>query len=137
MGPKIVAPLGHAVRFVYDKERHIDLGERAHEPRGREPFGGDIEYFDVAAFQCRKARDLFGKRQGGIDERRREVQFPKSVYLVGHEGDQGRNHERCAWKKQRRQLVTERFAVAGGHDGQAVAARKNRPHDVLLARPEF
>ena len=43
------------------------------------------------------------------------------LHLVLHQGDQRRDHHRQPLEDQRRDLVAQRFAAAGGHDRQRVA----------------
>ena len=57
-------------------------------------------------------------------------------HLVAHEGDERRDHEGQALAGERRQLVAERLACTGGHDGENVLAGEHGAHDLLLSFAE-
>ena len=65
---------------------------------------------------------------------------PASVELVGlvlHQRDQWRHDDRRAGEMQRRQLVAQRLAGAGGHDRERVRAPQHVGDHFLLARPQL
>ena len=58
-------------------------------------------------------------------------------HLVLHQGHQGRHHQHQPLAHQGRQLITERFAGAGGQHRQAIASLQERFHHGPLTRPEL
>ena len=61
----------------------------------------------------------------------------QAIHLIFHQGDERRNHQGHAIEQERRQLVAQRFAAAGGHHHQGVFPLQNRLDDGLLAVAEF
>ena len=65
---------------------------------------------------------LDGRQEGRVRQA-----FKELPHLVAHERDQGRDHDGGAAERDGGDLVDQRFARSGGHDGQHVAF----PHDGL------
>ena len=60
----------------------------------------------------------------------------QGAHLVAHQRDQRGDDESDAGARQRRELVAERLAAAGRHDGEDVAAGFDGGDDLLLAGAE-
>jgi len=63
---------------------------------------------------------LAGEARG--QERRGDPAHRERPHLIFHERDEGREDERGAGERDRGELVTERFAAAGGRDEEHAAA---------------
>ena len=71
-----------------------------------------------------------------VDERGGDAELREAIDLVLHQGDERRDDERQPFAGDRRQLIAEAFAAAGGHDAEAILAVENRGNHVALAGPE-
>ena len=60
----------------------------------------------------------------------------EGVHLVFHQRDERRNDKRQAVELQRGQLIDERFARAGGHDGECVLMIEQSLNRFFLSRAE-
>ncbi len=136
VGPKVVAPLGDAVRLVDREPGDRHLGQEPLERRRRETLGRDVEQAQPALAHRGLRRAPLGGRGERVERRGRDPLAGELVHLVLHERDEGRNHEDRPVQKQGGQLVADRLARAGRHDGEQVPARERRAHDVFLAGAE-
>ena len=129
---EIVPPLRHAVRFVDGEQRDARLFEQALKTRGEQAFRRDIQQLELAGDEF--ALDLHRRRaiQTRIQKLGGDAQFFQGGDLILHQRDQRRHHHRAALAQQRRNLETQRFATAGGHQHQRVAARHERIDDGRL-----
>ena len=133
VGPEVVAPLGHAVRLVDDEQRDRPLRDRVAEGGRGEPLGGGEDDRRGAAADVRE-RLLIVLAAGEHDRRVPEVGEPRA--LVAHERDQRRDDDGQIVSGQRRQLVAEALAAAGGHHDERVAPLERRDDRLALAGPE-
>jgi hypothetical protein len=136
VGAEVMAPLGHAVRLVDDEQddatrgqrsakagRGKALGRREHEPG---PPGADVaQGIDVVPVRHAR-REHHGPNALGLH----------AAQLIGHQRDQRADDDDQAASGQRRQLVAQRLAPAGGHDHEAVASGQRRLDAFALAGPE-
>ena len=65
-----------------------------------------------------------------------QAQLNELFHLVAHERDQGRYHDGGAAECDGGDLVDQRFARTGGHDGQHVPLPHDYPDGLLLLRAE-
>src|SRR3954465_5419903 len=75
-------------------------------------------------------------RQPAVDRRPLHPALLELVGLVFHQCDQRRDHDRGTAHLQRRQLVAERLAGAGRHDGERVAPGEHAFDDLALTRTQ-
>ena len=134
-----MAPLRDAVGLVDGVERHghgaqeldvLFLGER---------LGGHVQHLGLAADDV--GADLIGgrARQGGVEEMGYGVVagiLAHGVDLVFHQGDEGGDDDGHALAHERRELVAERLAAAGGHEHEHVAPPEQGADDGLLVSLE-
>ena len=117
----------HADSGVFEQRNGVGLGE---------PLGRHIGEAQLAA------RDLFQNGAvlveiiGGIEACGRDAVAPELRHLVAHERDQRRHHDGEPVAHQRRQLIAQRLAAPGRHDGKHVAAGEDRLDDLGLAGAE-
>ena len=110
------------MRFVDGDERHADTAQHGQAGPCRQPFGGDVEELQPSVMQrVPYGVGLFfgiaGGERAGLD-----AGGPQGADLVAHQGNERRDHHGHAVAHQCRKLEAERFAAAGGHDGQNVVA---------------
>ena len=124
-GAKIVPPLAHAMRFVNGKQADGGVVQKAQKAFGDQPFGRDIQKFQAACMDIvRQPAHRFGRRAavdgGGMDTSGAQVGD-----LVVHQRNQRRHDHSHAFAHQRRDLITQRFSAARGHEHQRVAALRH------------
>jgi len=115
LGPEVMAPLAHAVRFVDGKQaqhaafvQRVELGQEA---RRGDALGRCIQQRDLAAQQ--PALHLAGLvvGQGRIEEGRIDPRFMQGPDLIVHQGNQRRHHHGDAQARalahDRRYLVAQ------------------------------
>src|SRR5438309_6688155 len=66
----------------------------------------------------------------------RNAERDEPLHLVAHERDEGRHDQGEGWKDERRQLVKQGFARAGGKDRKDVVPVENGADDLGLSRSE-
>ena len=125
-------PLRHAMRLVDREQRDFGAAEQVEAARCQQPFRRDVEQVEIAGEQA--ALDLIGFLIGkcGVQYRRLDAGFQQARDLVAHQRDQRRDHDAAAVAQQRRQLIAQRFAAAGRHQHQAVAAAAEVADDLFL-----
>ena len=122
------------MRLVDDEQPDPDPGDRVGEARQAEPLGCHVQQPDLTGDGALDGLCVEGAGALGVDELdaagsdRRE-----RLDLVLHQRDERRDHERQVVAHQRRQLIAERLARAGGHHHQRVAAVQRSGHRLLLA----
>ncbi|MCY1215266.1 hypothetical protein D9M72_271080 [compost metagenome] len=134
--PEVMAPLGHAVGFVDGEQRDAAAFQQLQAAVGQQAFGGHVEQVQFAGQES--LFDVAGHPPllRGIQEGRAHAQFGQGVDLVLHQRDQRGHDDAGAFADQRRDLVTERLAAAGGHEDQRVAAVDHLFDNGLLVAAE-
>ena len=136
LGPEVVAPLRHAVRFVDGEQGDLRRLEQLQAARRHQALGRDVDQVDLAgAHQPLDAHRLF-ERLGRVEEGGAHADFGQRVDLVLHQRDQRRDDHADAVAQQRRDLVAQRLAAAGRHQHQRVAAAGDVFDDVGLLAAE-
>ena len=142
LGAEVVAPLADAMRLVDGEQGEagtgrglLDLVQAREERLGHQRLGRHVEQVELAAVKPGKhAARLAGLERGvvggGADAGRLQ-----RVDLVLHQRDERRDDDAGAGAHERRQLVAERLAAAGGHEHEGVAAGDEVLDDLLLVRP--
>ena len=102
VGPEVVAPLRHAVRFVHDEARNGQLAQHAAEEVGREALGRDVEQAQLP--QPRRAQHVAARvaRELRVERRRPDAAAIELVDLILHQRDERRHDERDAGQQERR-----------------------------------
>ncbi|MNV25764.1 hypothetical protein D3C71_1168720 [compost metagenome] len=97
LGPKVVAPLAHAVRLVNRKQRQvpalIQAVEQAQKTRRVQPLGRGVQQGDVAGLQAQLHVLRFVKTQCGVEKRRVHPRLVQRAHLVVHQRNQRRNYD--------------------------------------------
>ena len=127
-----MAPLRHAVRLVDGEQGNARFAQQFQHARHHQPFGRDIQQIEFAVAQAPLHGVGLLTIQGGVQKRRTHTQLFERRDLILHQRDQGRHHQRRALAQQRRELITQGFAAAGGHQHQRVAALGDVTDDLLL-----
>ena len=126
IGAEVVPPLADAVGLVDRQQPQFHGPHRFQEAAAAEPFGHDVDQAELARRHAVQPLVLLGHRQRAVDERGGDAAGLQLIDLVLHQRDQRRDDERQPVQRQRRQLVAEALAAAGGHDAQAILARPGR-----------
>jgi hypothetical protein len=135
-GAEIMAPLRNAMGLVNREEAELrGLEERDGFGLG-ETLRRDIDEAQLAALYLLDGVAIRAEIIGGIERRRGDPVTLELRHLVAHQRDQRRHHDRQPVAHQRRQLIAQRLAAAGRHDGEHFAAGKDLLDDLGLAFPE-
>ena len=137
VGPEVVPPLRHAVRLVDHEQPDPGLAHAARRSRARRTARAPRR----AAAAPRRPRASSTSALApesccaltSADPIAQPAR-PQRLDLVLHQRHQRRDHDREVVAHQRRQLVAERLARAGGHDHQHVAIRRAPPRTPRAGR---
>ena len=125
-GAEVVAPLRHAVRLVDREQRQSGAGmhlvEQPQAALGQQPLRRDVQQIEFAGAHPALDRGCLGAAQRAVKEGGAHAEFAERGDLVLHQRDQRRDHHTHARAQQRRDLVGQRLAAAGGHQHQRIAA---------------
>ena len=124
------------MRLVDDEQRDAQAAQLVDEALVGEPFGGDVEEFQIARAQIGVDAAVFLDRDARIQPGGRDAARVQEVDLVFHQRDERRDDQRQAVEVQRGKLVAEAFAAAGGEDGERGPAIENGFNDPLLPLAE-
>ena len=124
---EVVAPFADAMGLVDGDKGDREVLDGRQESRARQALRRNVQDLELAAFDAVPNLFLSPKAQRVVKESRMQAQLNELPYLVAHERDQGRDHDGGAAERDGGDLVDERLARPGGHDGQHVAF----PHDGL------
>ena len=136
LGPKVVPPLRDAVGLVHRHHRHLGPRQPADELLARQPLRRDIKQLEPAGPDAVIHARRLGRRQRGIEPRRRNAPRLERLDLIPHQGDQRRDHDRQAVQEQAGQLIAERFAGTCRKERECTTACQQRRDHLLLAGAE-
>ena len=102
----------------------------------QQPLRGNIDDFVHSQGNIAVGQPNLVRRQGTVDIGRRHAGVLQGHDLIPHQRNQGRNHQAHPIHQQRRDLITQALAAAGGHNAEHVPARQRRVNQRLLAAPE-
>ncbi len=122
IGAEVVTPLRDAVRLVDHEQPDPYLPDELCEPRRGKALGRDIEQPDLSGRRPGQRLTVGGPallRVDELDPSGRDL--AQRGHLVLHQRDERRDHEREVVAHQRRKLVAQRLARAGGHYDERVA----------------
>jgi len=134
---EVVAPLRHAVRLVDREQRDLRTFEQREEAFGEQPFRRDIQQVEFARFERLLHLARRARIQRRVEEGRVDAGQLQRIDLVLHQRDQRRHHHAGTGAHDRRDLVAQRLAAAGGHQHQRVATVDQVADDLLLVAAEF
>ena len=124
------------MRLVDRKQRDLGAFEKIQGFGFHQSFRRDVKEPQFAARDLIADRPIVVGIVGGIERGGRYAIATKPRHLIAHQRDQRRHHDGQAIAQQRRQLVAQRFAAAGRHHRQHIAAVEDRGDDLVLPRPE-
>jgi hypothetical protein len=119
--------------FVDDGQDGRRLCQQGEKLRHRQPFRRAEDNDLAAARDARQGGVLVRAREAAVELHGRDAQRMQLFQLVLHQRDQRRYHEGGAGQEGGGQLVAQRLAAAGGHDGQRIPADQHAVDDFLLA----
>ena len=132
-GAEILPPLADAVRLIDDDLRDFRALRKAEERIGQQPLRRDVDDFIRAAPRVLQRERILARGQGAVEIRRANAVLQQREHLIAHQRNERRDDERHALQHERGNLVADRLARAGGHDGHHVAPAQNGGHRVLLS----
>ena len=135
--PEIVPPFADAMRLVQHPKANLALVQHRSDRRRAQLFGRDQQHRCIAHPHLFQRIVAFGQRQHAVHRDRAGNPRPRQpLHLIGHQRHQRRDHHRQRpgrlEPRQRRDLVADRFAGAGGQDAQHGFARHRLGHNALL-----
>ena len=131
---EIMPPFGNAMRLVDGEQRDSHLPQQIEKRRLRGAFGRDVEQVEIA---CQQPLDGLGAvAVGACQCRGADSDRLCAAQLIVHQRDQRRDDDGRPVEQHRRQLIGQRFARAGRHDGERVLAGEDAGDDALLHPPE-
>ena len=144
-GSEVVTPLADAMGLVNGKKaQKPPLGQRTHlrqEPGGGQALGCGIQQGQGSGQQAFLNRLGGFPRQAGVQIGGGHAQLVQCPHLVVHQGDQGGDHDGRAQARplsnNRRHLVAQGLAAAGGHQHQGVVAVDDPLDDGFLGASEL
>ena len=120
---EIMSPFGNTMCFVHCIKRNIDLAQKLHIFILGQGLRSHIEQLRPATadivFYLVDSRFV----QGRVYEMSNPILFAEiahGIYLVFHQGYQGRNHNGRPLHHKRRQLITQRFSSSGRHQYKSI-----------------
>ena len=121
LGAEVVPPLRHAVRFVDGDQRDLATLQQLERSVHQQPLGRDVEQAGLPAAQALQHRAALPLGQGRVQHVGDDAGLAQLGHLVGHQGDQRRNHNGDTGAAEGGNLIAGRFAEAGRRDDQSVA----------------
>ncbi len=122
LGAEVVAPLADAMGLV-DGDQGQRQGLQARQHRGlHQSLGRDVQQVQLARRRPPPHRVALFGHQAGIQPRGGHARLLQRRHLVGHQGDQRRDHQGQAVQHQGGDLVAQALAAAGGQHGQGRCA---------------
>ena len=125
------------MRLVDRQQRHVCALEEIERVALEQAFGRDINETQFAAPDPLEDGAVLRRIVGRVQARRRDAVGAQLRHLIAHQRDQRRHDDGEPIAHERRKLIAERFAAAGRHDGEHVAAVEDGGDDFGLAGPEF
>ena len=129
-----MAPFADAVGLVDGDKGDCEILDGRQESRVRQALRRNVQDLELAAFDAPPDLFLRPKAERVVEESRMQAQLNELPHLVAHERDQGRDHDGGAAECDGGDLVDQRFARTGGHDGQHVPLPHDGPDGPFLLR---
>ena len=124
------------MRFVDREQRDLAAPQHVEATRHIQPFGRHVQQIERAVAEGALDPAGLARRQPGIERRGPHPRLPQGVDLVLHQRDQRRDDDPDPGTQQCRQLIAQRFAAAGRHQHDRIAAGDDMLDDLLLLTAE-
>ena len=136
LGAEVVAPLRDAMRFVDREDCNVAALEEAKRALLHETFRRNIEKIEPASREL--TLDLVLRRAilCRVEKRRLDAEIAQRIDLILHQRDQRRDDDAGARPDKSGDLIAQRFAAAGRHQRQTIAAAQEGRDDIALQRPK-
>ena len=129
---EIVAPLRDAMRLVDREQRDPAAPQHVEAMRHHQPLRRHVQESSAPSRAARSIAAASPRRQRGIQRGGAHAGLAQRVDLVLHQRDQRRDDDADPGPQQRRQLIAQRFAAAGRHQHDRIAAGHDMLDDRLL-----
>ncbi len=100
------------------------------------PFRCEIEQLHSLLLEILQHNILFQPSESGVKRRNRNLALLHGRHLILHERNERRNDQRQSRQHGRRQLITERLALARRHHRHDIAPSQHGTYHVFLAGSE-
>lgn len=132
LGPELMSPHRDTVRFVHGKKCDLAAGKRRKKCRGHGPLRRNIQDPDLSFPHLPLDPLPFIVGLQTVESLNRDPLIRKSVHLILHQRDQGRDNDRHPFKHHCRKLITKGFSPAGRHHREYIPPADDRLDDLLL-----
>ncbi len=136
-GAEVVAPLRDAVGLVDGQQRDVHPHDAQPEGLRREALGCHVEELHVAVDAVVERDVDLARREPRVDRHGGDAAGPQAVDLILHQGDERRDDDAQTLARHRRDLIGQRLAASGGHQGERVAPLHGGADDPLLHGTEL
>ena len=133
---EIVPPLRHAMRLVDGEQADSAALQERRGFRLQQALRRGVEQAQRPVARGAADAPVLARRVVRIDAARRYAHRRQLADLIAHERNQRRHDHGESAPHDGRQLVAQRLAAAGGHDGEDILAGQHGRYDVFLPRPE-
>ena len=133
---EVVAPFADAMGLIDGNEGDREVLDGRQESRVRQALRRNVQDLELAAFDAASNPFLSLRLKRVVEESGMQAQLNELPHLVAHERDQGRDHDGGAAERDGGDLVDQRFARSGGHDGQHVPFSHDGLDGPFLLRTE-
>ena len=124
------------MRLVDGEPPHPRSPQPRQEAFAGEPLGRNEEEPELAILEPPPELPAVAGIVGGVEARGGDAERLELPHLVAHQRNQRRDDDGQPAVDDRRQLVADRLAAAGRHDGEDVLAGQDPGDDLALAGPE-
>ncbi len=129
-------PLTDAVGLVDGHQGDGDARKPVQHPWLHQPLGRDVEQVELAGVDGLPHGLALGGVGVGVQPRRRHPRLLQRRHLVGHQGDQRRDHQAQPRPDDRGDLIAEALAAPGWQHRHGVVAGQHRLDDLALVATE-
>ena len=129
-----MAPLADTMGLIHRQKRHPCPPQ---QPHGRaEPFRRQIEQLQGSLLYPAHHSGIFFRCIAGGQRTCLNPGQLQGGHLIAHQGDERRDNDGQPVTGQCRQLITERLAATGRHDGEHILTGQNGADDLFLTGAE-
>ncbi len=125
------------MRLVNGKEGDGHLGDALQKVAAHQTLRRNVKEIQLALMETAQHLAGLACLEGGVVKVGPHPVFPQGVNLILHQRNQGAHHEADPGPVQGRDLVTKRFAAAGGHQHKGILTPDQSGDDFLLVLPEL
>ncbi len=134
--PELVSPLRDAVGLVHGDQADFKRVQELLETGLNDALRRDVQQLEIALERRPLDSETLLPGLRAVQELGGNSVTLESVHLVLHQRDQGGDYQCDARQRERRKLVTQRLAPAGGHEHDGITTVHHSADDLCLKRAE-